>query len=902
MASVRAGRSRVLVLRGEAGIGKSALLDHAARTASGFRIARVGGDESEVELAFAGLHLLCAPMLDHLGRIPAPQRDALATAFGQSTGDPPDRFLVGLAVLSLLAEVGEEEPLLCLVDDAQWLDQASAMTLAFVARRLLAERVGMVFATRNDGDGPGLGGLPELVVPGLHDGDARAVLGAGLHGPLDPAVIDRIVAETHGNPLALLELPRMMTPAELAGGYGLPGPGSVSSRIENGFSRRITALPQPSQRLLLLAAAEPVGDPLVVWRAAEHLGIGADAASPAIADGLVEFGGRVVFRHPLVRSAAYRRATAAERQEAHRALAEATDATLDPDRRAWHRASAMVGPDEETAGELEQAAARARGRGGLAGAAAFLMRSVALTTDPVHRLERTLAAAEVNLEAGSLEAALGLLTSVDPELLDPLWRGRVELLRGWTAFLAGDGTGAAKLLLDAGRRLEPIDVPLARATYLQALSAAGYAGRFAQGVDLFEVAAVAREAPPSSPARPPDLLLDGLALLVTEGPAAAAPVLRRAGSAFRNEETSDQEDLRWLGLACATASATWDPESWQALASRQVQLTRATGALTILPIALNNLAILLVLEGALDQAEVLLAEATTITDVTGSTYLPYGATYLAALRGHEREAAALIGSTVTDAVEGGRGHVARFANSASATLHNGLSQYEQAVEAALEADAHLPDWSSHLHLHELIEAGARAGQPEVAFVALDKLSQTTRAIGTDWSWGIEARSRALMSRSPVADDLYRTAIAHLSRTPVRTEVARAHLLYGEWLRRENRRVDAREHLRLAHKAFTSMGAEGFAARAGRELAATGETVRKRSVDTREELTAQEAQIARLAADGRTNPEIGAELFISARTVEWHLRKVYPKLGITSRRQLRRAVSGHSSTRRAPPRR
>jgi hypothetical protein len=537
VASVQAGRSRVLVLRGEAGVGKSALLEYVAGRAEGCRIARVGGDESEIELAFAGLHMVCAPLLDRLEHLPAPQRHALEKAFGLTAGDPPDRFLIGLAVLSVLAEVAEERPLICLVDDAHWLDRASARALAFVARRLLAEPVGMVFTTRDGADTPGLGGLPELAVRGLADADAHELLEAGLHAPLDPAVMDRIVADTHGNPLALLELPRAMTPAELAGGFGLPGRMSVTSRIEAGFLRRISLLPAATQRLMLLLAVEPVGDPLVVWRAARSLGMASDAAWPAVDDGLVQLGQRIVFRHPLVRSAAYRRATADERREAHRALAEATDADADPDRRAWHRAQAAAGPDEDVAAELERAASRARRRGGLSAAAAFLERSVALTTNPTQRVERALEAAEAELEAGGLEAALALLASIDPGPLDPLLRGRVDLLRGWIGFLAGHGSESPRLLLDAARRLESVDVGLARETYLQALSATSYAGRLARGTDVHEVARAAIAAPGLTPPRPVDLLLEGLALLISRGPVEATPLLRQAGGIFRRGET-----------------------------------------------------------------------------------------------------------------------------------------------------------------------------------------------------------------------------------------------------------------------------------------------------------------------------------------------------------------------------
>ncbi len=891
VATVRAGRSQVLLLRGEGGIGKTALLDYAAEGASGCRVARARGDESENELAFAGLHMVCAPFLAHLDRIPEPQAKALATAFGLSEGDPPNRFFVGLAAVSLLAEVAEEQPLLCLVDDVQWLDQVSALTLTFVARRLLAERIGLVFAIREGVDAQAFSGLPELVVQGLNEADAAAILDESLHGRLDPAVRKRLIADTHGNPLALRELPRAMTPAEMAGGFGLPTTSSISARLEEGFSRRIAQLPSATQQLLVVAAAEPVGDPLTVWRAADALGLDVDSVSPAIEDGLVELTGRLVFRHPLVRSAAYQHASPAERRDAHRALANATDAAADPDRRAWHRAQAAEGPNEDVAAELESAADRARARGGMAAAAAFLMRSVVLTTDPTQRLERTLLAAEASLEAGAIKAISPLLASVDNEQLDGRSRTRSDLLRGRIGFFAGNGTGVPKLMLDAARRLDHLDVHMARTTYIEALMAAAYAGRYAGEVDVDEVARAALAAPkPPGPPSATDLLLDSLALLVHAGPTEAVPVLRLAGQAFREGNTSLDEDLRWLGLSCATASATWDYDSWHAIASRQVQFDRSTGALLDLPVALNNLALLHIRQGDLEVAALLMAEGESINEVTGSHYGLYGATQLAAVRGREPEATALIDDIVKGAVAGGAGHVVRFSTWALATLYNGLAKYERALAAAQQADDHPQDWSGELYLHELIEAAARSGQLTIASEACERLAEETQALGTEWPLGIEARCRALVTRSAAAESLYREAIERLSRTPIRLELARAQLLYGEWLRRENRRVEARQQLRVAHESFLTMGAEAFAERASRELAATGGTVRKRTVETRDQLTPQEAQIARLAAEGRTNSEIGAELFISARTVEWHLRKVFPKLGIASRRELRDALA------------
>ena len=541
--AVRGGQSRVLVVSGEPGVGKTALLESAIGSASGFRVARAVGVESEMELAFAALQQLCAPMLDRLDRLPGPQRDALGVAFGLRAGNAPDRFLVGLAVLSLLAEVAEEQPLVCVVDDAQWLDRASAQALVFVARRLLAESVALVLVTREPGDE--LEGLPKLVVEGLRDGDARALLGSALRVPLDERVRERIVAETRGNPLALLELPRGLTPAELAGGFGLLDAPGLSGRIEDSFRRRLAGLPAETQRLLLVAAAEPVGDPVLVWRAAERLGIGVQAASET--DGLLAIGARVTFRHPLVRSAVYRAASPEDRQAVHRALADATDPEVDPDRRAWHLAQATPGFDEDVASELERSAGRAQARGGLAAAAAFLERAAALTPEPSRRARRALAAAQAKHQAGAFDAALRLVAIAESGPLDELQRAQVDLLRGQIAFALSRGSDAPPLLLKAAKRLEPLDQRLARDTYLEALTAVFFPGILASDESVLETARAARAAPPSSqPPRASDLLLDGLALLITEGYAAGAPTLRRAVNAFRDEDISRGEGRRWL--------------------------------------------------------------------------------------------------------------------------------------------------------------------------------------------------------------------------------------------------------------------------------------------------------------------------------------------------------------------
>ena len=898
--AVRTGESRALVVRGDPGVGKTVLLDHLARQASaaGCRVARAAGVQTEMELAFAGLHQLCVPMLDHAERLPVPQRDALRTAFGISAGPPPDQFLVGLAVLGLVSEVAGERPLICVVDDQQWLDRASAQALGFAARRLAADPVGLVFAAREPGGD--LAGLPELLVEGLGDDDARALLESALAAPLDARVRDLIVAETHGNPLALLELPRGLTPAELAGGFGLPGAAPLPGRIEESFRRQLEALPSATRRLLLVAAAEPYGDMSLVWRAAERLGIAVQAAAPALDAGLVEFGPRVRFRHPLLRSASYRAASVQDRQAVHATLAEVTDPAAEPDRRAWHRAKAAAGPDEQVAAELERSAGRAQARGGLAAAAAFLERAVLLTVDPARRAERTLAAAQVSLRAGSFGPALELLTTAEAGPLDELQNARVDLLRGEIVFASGLSSDAALLLLKAAKRLEPLNLDLARETYLTAWMAALFAGRLAGADDLLEVSRAARALPPrAGPPRPVDLVLDGLTLLVTDGPAAAAPTLRQAVSAFSGAAVSAADELRWGWLAQATASALWDDEAWRAMLVRQLRLARDAGALERLPILLAALGTAFAWSGDFAAAAALVAEVDAVCEATGTRAAPFTAIMLACMRGYHAEATRLIEATVAEARAGGQGNAVAYAHWSAAILANGLGRYADALTAARAASEDTASlYISMWALPELIEAAARSGNEPAAAAALERLTDLTQAGGTQFGLGVQARCRALLSGPKAAEGLYREAIDRLGRTKLRPELARARLLYGEWLRRVNRRVDARAELRAAHDTLDAIGMAAFAERARRELLATGETVRKRSVEGGSkrsveggsELTAQEVDIARLVVGGHTNPEIGAQLFLSARTVEWHLSKVFAKLGIGSRRELRRALA------------
>jgi DNA-binding CsgD family transcriptional regulator len=885
VAGVRAGRSQALVLRGEAGTGKTALLRHLPEAAGGCQIAWATGVESEMELAFAGLHSLCTPMLDRVDHLPEPQRDALCTAFGLSAGPPPDRFLVGLAVLSLLAESAEHQPLVCIVDDAQWLDRVSSETLAFVARRLLAERVGFVFAVRETGADLVLDGLPELVVDGLPTDDARLLLDAMIPGPLDEGVKARILDEARGNPLALMELPRGMTPAELAGGFGMPDSGALTGRIEQSFRQRVEALPRATQLLLLVAASEPLGDVSLLWRAAEQLQIDGDAARPAEAAGLIELGLRVRFTHPLVRSAVYRAFDPATRRDVRRALAEATDPDVDPDRRAWHRAHATNAPDEAVAAEMVRSADRAQARGGLAAAAAFLQRAAELTPDPSERAERSLTAAQVKLDVADAVSASSLLTAAELGPLDEFQRARMARLRAEAAFLSRRGRDAPQLLLEAAQQLVPFDAELARDTYLDGISSAMFAGRFGTGFGERELANAASQLHAVDAPRPADLLLAGLVVRYTDGYAPSVAPLSAALRAFRDLD-GEGEEQRWLWLACRLAQDLWDDELWFALATTGVRVARDTGALLLLPNALNHLAALNVHSGAFAAAAALIDEVQVIAQATGLPPLEYSRYKLAATRGDRATVQAIVDGTLPGAATRGEGFAHGAHLALHALMHNSSGQYDKALEAAREGCEYDEVIAYNVALAELVEAAVRAGQPEEAAAAFERMRERTQAAGTAWALGVEARSRALLHDDEAA---YQESIDQLTQSRATVELARSRLVYGEWLRRENRRVDARNQLRAAHESFSHMGADAFAERARRELVATGETARRMTADNWDALTPQELQVARLARDGYTNPEIGAQLFISPRTVEYHLHKVFRKLEVSSRRGLRDAL-------------
>jgi DNA-binding CsgD family transcriptional regulator/tetratricopeptide (TPR) repeat protein len=892
---VRSGESAVLVLRGDAGIGKTALLQYVADRAGDCRVARLAGVESELELPFAALQQLCGPMLGELEALPEPQERALQVAFGLRSGSVPDRFVVGLGVLSMMAEVAAKRPLVCLIDDAQWLDEATRQVLGVTARRLLAESVMLAFAVREPAEERLFPGLPELVVGGLEAQEAGDLLTSASPHHLDDRVRDRLVAETGGNPLALLELVSGMSDAELAGGFAGSPTTLASDHLHEHYVARIRALPEATQLLMLLAAADPTGDSTLLWRASHTMGVGRDAVEPATAEGLLEIGSGVRFRHPLVRSAAYAAGSPEDRRAVHRALAAATDPESDPDRRVWHLAAAASGPDDEVAAELERSADRAQARAGVAAAAAFMQRAAALTTQPKIRADRTMAAAHALLHAGAFDTGLGLLAEADADADDDLQRAHIEQLRGEINRSATNGREAPALLLQAARRLESLDPRFARETYLDAWGAALVAGPLATSPgQLEEVSAAARSAPSvSGEPQPHDLLLDGLVGLIIDPPAQAIPRVREAVDAFRVGTLSDDQWLHCGILVGNAALALWDYDSWSAVNARHLELARSCGALASLVAALNVRRVLTLWAGDVDAAASLAVEEEAVKGVTGIRRASYGDLFLAAYQGRPETALPLITAAADEARARGEGLGVQISQRAGALLHLGLGHYDEAVSAAESAaEGNLGPFTGQA-LPDLVEAAARAGRADLASETLRRLQEATSIKGSDWASGLEARSRALVSRGRDAERAHAESVERLGRTPLRPELARARLVYGEWLRREGRRVDAREQLRPAYDVFVAMGAEGFAERTRHELLATGEKVRKRQVDTLDELTPQEEHIARMARDGRTNPEIAAELFISPRTVEWHLRKVFGKLGITSRKGLQDALPSRS---------
>jgi DNA-binding CsgD family transcriptional regulator len=889
LASAVQGMSAALVLRGEAGTGKSALLDYAVESAGDLGVARLVGIESEAELGFAALHQLLVPYLAELESLPGPLRRALATAFGISEGGPPDRFLVGLASLTLLSAAATERALLCVIDDAQWLDHESAEVLAFVARRLHADAVGMLFAVRDPSDRPiSLAGLPSLRVAGLQPDDARQLLASAAAAEVHSGVSDQIIAQTGGNPLALIELGRELAPVQLTGEMPLPEPLPPGRSLQARFRGQARRLPAATQVLLLTAAADPTGDPALVWRAGRHLGFDSQAAGPAEAGELVTAGASLTFRHPLVRSAIYHGATTAERQRVHRALAEATDPVTSGDLRAWHRSLAVTEPDEAVAAELEQAAARARSRGGWAATGAYLTRSAELTPQTHERLRRILAAAQAENTAGASLRAQALLDGVVDGFADPRQRIVAQRLQGAIHFALSRPAQTASILLAAARQIAPLDPGQARAALLDGLAATRASGRLATvGAAGPDIARAARSIPPAAEpaASIGDLLLDADAALLLDGHEAAAPLLKRAVSRLQEIPLRSPDLLTWTGIGCWAAGALGDDHVLYSLSRRLEESAREHGAVPALSNALLFTGTSELFAGALGQARALFTEREAIEEALGGSFR-VGEVLLLAWEGDATRTRAKAAAVAAAATESGLGWQLAFLEYALVVLELGQGRYAEALASAPYGYADNVIVSAFA-LPDLIEAAVRSGQRDFAADALDRVARRAAASPTPLALGLLARSRALLADGPDAEKHYQEAITRLGRARGTSHLARAHLLYGEWLRRSRRRRDAREHLQAAHAAFEAMGAGAFAERARLELTATGQTARKRVPGHHAELTPQELQVAVLAGAGSTNPEIAAHLFISPKTVDYHLGKIFRKLGVASRRELAR---------------
>ena len=884
IANVQAGRSRVLVVRGQDGIGKTALLDHLETRGSECQIVRLDGIESEATCAFAALHRLCVALHGRPEQLPAPQRNALESAFGLRDCAAPDGFLTGMAVLGLLADACVGRPLICVIDDAQWLDSESAHALGLAARRLKALPAALVIAVREPSGGRDFAGIPDLPLEPLHDQDARALLDARLFGPMDPAVRDRVLAEARGNPRRLLASAGRQTAEELGGGFGLPSLEAASAPEAGGLLRALDALPRAVRRLLLIAAAEPTGSPALVWRAADLLDV-ARGPQTAAAGAIADFGAFIRFRHVVGRSVAYWSASSGERREVHAALAAGIDPDADAWSHAWHRALASPAPDESVAAAIERSANGVRSRGGLQADAIFRDHAVELTPGSEHRARRALAAARVKHLSGAAESASRLLAIARAGPLDEPGHRRADMLEARLASQESYARGATRLTL-AARHLETVDPALAREGYRDALHAVLVAGRLAgeEGLRGVAAAVLARRRTLDPPICAD--LVDAMAFLIARGPAAGAPQVRQALKVMTDAIGVTEVSRGELLLGCRAARDLWDHATWSKLSEQLIEQARRAGALRVLPVALHDAVVARVVAGDFVGAAKKAGQAEAAVKASGAPVGPYGTLALAAWSGAHEEVERLTSAATAGLLERDEGRWISAAGWAAAVVGNSMGRYRTALTAAQRGAADplglgFAAWSTA----ELVEAAVRAGHPETVDAALGRLGEVAEGGGTDWSRGILARAQALASGEPAAEGRYREAIALLDRAALPAEAARARLLYGEWLRRRKRRTDARKQLRASYRALAEMGAAGFAARARRELAATGETIRHHVSGHGVALTTQEARIARLAADGLTNHEIGARLFLSARTVEWHLHKAYEKLRVRSRREL-----------------
>jgi DNA-binding CsgD family transcriptional regulator len=886
----RSLRSAVLVISGEPGVGKSALLEEARDLADGMTILSGGGVESETHLPFAALHQIVRPVLHYVESLPQTQADALRGALGLVAGGS-DRFLVSLAALSLLAEAAERQPLLCLVDDAQWLDDASADALVFVARRLDAEGIAMLFAAREGElrrfEAPG---LPELHLGGLDPAAAGALIDRHAGVALSSEVRDRLVVETGGNPLALLELSPALTDAQLSGAEAMLAPIPVSARVERAFLARVDRLPEESQTLLLVAAADDTGELATVLRAAAQLGAVPEALDNAEQAGLAHVRGtRLELRHPLVRSAVYQAAPLSKRQAAHGAIASALDGEVDADRRAWHRAAASVEPDPSVVEELEQAAQRARRRSGFAAASLAFERAAALTPDEEHRARRLIAAAENAWFAGGAERALMLLEGARPLVTEPIQRADIDRFLGLIEMTRGVPADACQFLLRAATEVAPIDGERALQLLNIAGLAAAYAGDREAGVAIGEVArGLTVEETPS--VRMLAQLLIGLGAHAQGDFAEAAPRLREA-LGLAEELDDDAAGDQPVALLFAGRAALYLGDDQAAYRTHHEAAARAreSGALSIVTQILPRLATAELWAGRWPSAAANAREGLQLAreigqhDVVAQQLVMLA--LLAAARGSEDECRSLAAESRELASARGLGIVAELAQWALTLLELGLGRAEEALRHCREISTTMVVFWGAL---DRIEAAIRAGDRETALAFLDVFEPWAESSGVAWPRAVVLHGRALLSEDEnEAGGFFLAALDAHAEAARPFELARTELAYGEFLRRARHRVEARKHLQAALDGFEGLGAMLWAERARVELRASGQTARKRDPSTRAELTVQELQIARFVADGLTNREVAAQLFLSPRTIDFHLRNVYKKLGISSRTVLAR---------------
>jgi DNA-binding CsgD family transcriptional regulator len=892
LAGARASRGAVLIISGEPGVGKSALLQDARDQARGMRVLGSVGVESEAHLPFAALHQLLRPVLPHVESLPQPQAAALRGALGLAAGGAGDRFLVSLAVLTLLADAAEQgPPLLCLVDDAQWLDDASADALVFVARRLEAEGIVMLFGAREGDvrrfDAPG---LPELRLAGLDPATAGELIDRHAGAPLSWEVRNRLVVETGGNPLALLELSSSLSESQLSGGEAVLAPIPVSARVEHAFLVRFHALPEETQTLLLVAAADDSGELTTVRRAAAQLGATAEAFDSAEQAGLAHVrGNRLELRHPLVRSAVYQAAPLSRRQAAHGALASVLDGDAEADRRAWHRAAASVEPDSSVGEELEQTAERARRRGGFAAASLALERAAFLTTDEEHRARRLIGAAENAWLAGRMERALSLLDGARPHVSEPIQRADVDRFLGLIEMTRGVPADACLLLLRAATDVAPIDSERALQLLNLAGLAAAYTGDKEAAVAIADVAGgLAVEEPPS--ARMLAQLLVGLGAHAEGDFAAAAPKLRVALELAHklDEDAAGEQPVALLFAGRAALYLGDDRVAYRAHHEAAAR-ARASGALSIVTQILPRLATAEVWAGRWPSAAANAREGIQLAreigqhDVVAQQLVMLG--LIAALRGAEDECRSLVAESMELASARGLGIVAEIAHWALAVLELGLGRADEALKRCREISTTMVVFWGGL---DRVEAAIRAGQRETARAWLDEFERWADSSAAGWARAVVLHCSALLADDEsAAEQRFQEALGAHSEAARPFERARSELAFGEFLRRARRRVEAREHLQAALDGFEGLGATLWAERARVELRASGQTARKRDASTRDELTAQELQIARFVAEGLTNKEVAALLFLSPRTIDFHLRNVFKKLGIGSRTALAR---------------